>query len=198
MMARMAVAVCKGGASGIRANGVEDIKAIQREVDVPIIGLIKRNYPESDVYITPTISEVDALAQTGVDIIAMDATGRVRPDGNTLRTFFTQVRHKYPDLLFMADTSCFEEGLLAQELGFDIVGTTLSGYTENTAHRALPDLELMRQYVHYLNVPIFAEGGIRSPAQLREVMETGVFAAVIGSAITRPMQITSMFTAVLE
>ena len=198
IMARMADAVCMGGAAGIRANTVKDILAIRQVTDVPIIGIIKKEYPDSQVYITPTMEEVKALVEAGVEIIAMDATNRLRPDGVRLEDFFSQVRSQYPHQLFMADTARFEEGVLAQQLGFDLVGTTLSGYTPETRNRKLPDIDLMKKYVKYLSVPVIAEGGISSPPELQEVMEAGVLAAVIGSAITRPMFITKTYTEALS
>ncbi len=198
IMAKMATAACLGGAGGIRANTVEDIRAIQQVTDVPIIGIIKKIYPDSDVYITPTMKEVDALVDAGVEIIAMDATKRLRPGGVRLEDFFAQVRKRHPKQHFMADTARFEEGLLAQQLGFDFVGTTLSGYTPETKGRKLPDIDLMRRYVQELSVPIIAEGGITSPQQLQEVVNTGVLAAVVGSAITRPLFITQMYVEALS
>ena len=198
IMAKMATAACLGGAGGIRANTVEDIRAIQQVTDVPIIGIIKKIYPDSDVYITPTMKEVDALVDAGVEIIAMDATKRLRPGGVRLEDFFAQVRKRHPKQHFMADTARFEEGLLAQQLGFDFVGTTLSGYTPETKGRKLPDIDLMRRYVQELSVPIIAEGGITSPQQLQEVINTGVLAAVVGSAITRPLFITQMYVEALS
>lgn len=193
IMAKMATAACLGGAGGIRANTVEDIRAIQKVTDVPIIGIIKKIYPDSDVYITPTMKEVDALVDVGVEIIAMDATNRLRPGGVRLADFFAEVRKRHPKQLFMADTARFEEGLQAQHLGFDFVGTTLSGYTPETKDRKLPDIALMQRYVQELSVPIIAEGGITSPQQLQDVVNTGVLAAVVGSAITRPLFITQMY-----
>ena len=198
IMAKMATAACLGGAGGIRANTVEDIRAIQQVTDVPIIGIIKKIYPDSDVYITPTMKEVDALVDAGVEIIAMDATKRLRPGGVRLEDFFAQVRKRHPKQHFMADTARFEEGLLAQQLGFDFVGTTLSGYTPETKGRKLPDIDLMRRYVQELSVPIIAEGGITSPQQLQEVVNTGVLAAVVGSAITRPLFITQVYVEALS
>lgn len=193
IMGRMAVAAEEGGACGIRANSPEDVLEIRRNVSLPIIGLYKVEYGDSEVYITPTMKEVDAMAQTGCEIIALDATDRPRPGGVGLAEFFTAVREKYPDRLFMADTSCFEEGRRAVELGFDLVGTTLSGYTPYTHGRSLPDYELMERYVRELRVPVVAEGGIWETAQLRRARETGVWACVIGTAITRPQEITRRF-----
>ena len=194
----MAWAAYLGGAVGIRANTVVDIKAIKEKVDLPVIGIIKEEYPDSDVYITPTIKEIDALVEIKCEIIALDATRRVRPNGVELKDFFTEVRAKYPNQLFMADTSCFEEGELAEGLGFDLIGTTMAGYTPYTKGRALPDLELIREYSERLSTPIIAEGGIWSPDDLVNVYKAGAFSAVCGTAITRPMDITKRFVKALE
>lgn len=198
IMSKMAWAAYLGGAVGIRANTVVDILAIKEKVDLPIIGIIKEEYDDSDVYITPTMKEVDALVEIGCEIIALDATNRVRPNGKSLTEFFTEVRAKYPNQLFMADTSCFEEGKLAEELGFDLIGTTMAGYTPYTKGRKLPDCELIERYVKELNTPVIAEGGIWVPEDLSDVYKAGAFSAVCGTAITRPMDITKRFVKVLE
>ena len=198
IMSKMAWAAYLGGAVGIRANTVVDIKAIKEKVDLPVIGIIKEEYPDSDVYITPTMKEIDALVEIKCEIIALDATRRVRPNGVELKDFFTEVRAKYPNQLFMADTSCFEEGELAEGLGFDLIGTTMAGYTPYTKGRALPDLELIRKYSERLSTPIIAEGGIWSPDDLVNVYKAGAFSAVCGTAITRPMDITKRFVKALE
>lgn len=193
IMAKMAWAAYLGGAAGIRCNTVKDIKAIKEAVDLPVIAIIKQVYPDSEVYITPTIKEVDALAELGCEIIAIDATDRVRPGGETLESFFTKVREKYPNQLFMADTSCFDEGKRAEELGFDLIGTTMAGYTPYTKGTPLPDFKLMKRYVKELHSPIIAEGGIWVPEELKKAMDIGVHCAVVGTAITRPMDITKRF-----
>lgn len=198
IMSKMAYAAMLGGAVGIRANTIVDILAIRKRVDLPIIGIIKQEYDDSDVYITPTMDEVDALVEIGCDIIATDATNRIRPNGKTFEDFFSEVRAKYPNQLFMADTSCFEEGQLAERLGFDLIGTTMAGYTPYTKGRSLPDLELIEKYSKELNVPIVAEGGIWSPEDLKNVYKAGAFSAVCGTAITRPMDITKRFVKALE
>lgn len=198
IMSKMAYAASLGGAVGIRANTVVDILAIREKVDLPIIGIIKKDYPDSDVYITPTIDEVDALYEIGCDIIAVDATNRIRPNGISFESFFKEVRAKYPDQLFMADTSCFEEGKLALELGFDLLGTTMSGYTPYTKGTLLPDFNLMKRYKNELGATVIAEGGIWSPDQLVEAFNSGAYAAVVGTAITRPMDITRRFVKALE
>jgi len=198
IMSKMAYAALLGGAVGIRANTVVDILAIKERVDLPVIGIIKEVYPDSDVYITPTMKEVDALVEIGCEIIAVDATNRLRPNGVTFEEFFKEVRRKYPDQLFMADTSCFEEGKLAFELGFDLIGTTMSGYTPYTKGTPLPDYTLMKRYKNELGATVIAEGGIWAPEQLVESFNSGAYAAVVGTAITRPMDITKRFVKALE
>lgn len=198
IMSRMAFAASEGGAVGIRANTVEDIKEIKKTVDLPIIGIIKSVYPDSDVYITPTLAEVDALYNEGVDIIAVDATNRPRPNGVTFTEFFTEIRKKYPEQLFMADTSCFEEGKLALELGCDLIGTTMCGYTPYTKGEAIPAFNLIERYSKELSATVIAEGGIWYPEQLVKAYESGAFSCVVGTAITRPRDITRRFVSYLN
>jgi len=198
IMGRMAVAAYLGGAAGIRANSVVDIAEIKTQVDLPIIGIIKQVYEGSSVFITPTMKEIDALYQEGVDIIAIDATDRVRPDGTTIEQIFPTIREKYKDQLFMADCSTYEEAVLAAELGFDCVGTTLSGYTEKTKGNELPDFQLVERLTKTLSVPIIAEGGIWSPEQLGRMFILGIHSAVVGSAITRPMEITKRYVQAVQ
>lgn len=198
IMSKMAWAAYLGGAVGIRANTVVDIKAIKEKVSLPVIGIIKEEYDDSDVYITPTMKEVDALVETGCEIIAVDATNRLRPNGVTFDEFFTEVRAKYPTQLFMADTSCFDEGKRAEELGIDLIGTTMAGYTPYTKGTSLPDTALVKRYAQELHTPVIAEGGIWAPEDLIGVYEAGAFSAVCGTAITRPMDITKRFVKALE
>lgn len=193
IMSRMAYAAMLGGAVGIRANGVEDIMKIKEVVNVPIIGLIKKSYPDSESYITPTEEEVDQLVEIGVEIIATDATNRLRPKGKTLEEFFKNIKRKYPNQLFMADCSTIEEGVRAANIGFDIIGTTMSGYTAYTKQVELPNYGMMQALSKKLNVPIIAEGGIWSPEQMKQAVDQGVFAVVIGTAITRPREITQRY-----
>ncbi|MGL5260688.1 MAG: N-acetylmannosamine-6-phosphate 2-epimerase [Lachnospiraceae bacterium] len=198
IMERMAYAAMLGGASGIRANTVVDICEIKKTISLPIIGIIKKVYEESNVYITPTIKEVDDLVQCGCEIIAIDATKRMRPNNMTLEEFFSVVRKKYPTQLFMADCSTIEEGEFAAQLGFDFIGTTMSGYTTYTKNIELPNYHMMEELVKRCDKPVIAEGGIWEPKELERVMETGVFAAVIGTAITRPRDITKRFVRVIQ
>jgi N-acylglucosamine-6-phosphate 2-epimerase len=198
IMGRMAYAAYLGGASGIRANSVDDIKEIKKHVDLPIIGIIKSVYEGSEVFITPTMKEVDELYREGVDMIAMDATDRRRPDGSTITELFPRIREKYKNQLFMADCSTYEEALTAVELGFDSIGTTLSGYTEATKDKSLPDFDLIERLVSTVSVPVIAEGGISTPEELKKIFDLGIYSAVVGSAITRPMEITKKFMKAVE
>lgn len=199
IMSRMAYAAFLGGAAGIRANTVEDITEIRKTVDLPVIGIIKKVYPDHpDVYITPTMEEVDALVACGVEVIALDATRRTRPGGVTIASFFPEVRKKYPDILFMADCSDVEEGLRAAAMGFDFIGTTMAGYTPYTKGRALPPFDMIQTLVKECGKPVIAEGNLATPEDLRRAMDLGVLTAVVGSAITRPMEITKRFVAALE
>lgn len=200
IMGRMAVAAKEGGAGGIRANSVEDIKEIQKNVDLPIIGIIKRDYPDCAVRITPTIREVDELMQVKPDVIAVDATCRIRPDGKKLEEFYAEIREKYPQQLLMADCSTMEEMLYADRLGFDFIGTTLVGYTEesNGCQIEKNDFELIRELIKRVKHPVIGEGNINTPQKLKRVMEIGVYSVVVGSAITRPQLITKKFTDALK
>ncbi|MCM3570896.1 N-acetylmannosamine-6-phosphate 2-epimerase [Neobacillus mesonae] len=191
IMGKMALAAKLGGASGIRANTVKDIQAIKKEVDLPIIGIIKRDYEDSNVYITATMKEVDALCEEGVDIIAFDATKQVRPNGETFQEFFGKVKRKYPDQLFMADISTVEEAIAAEEAGVDIVATTMGGYTSYS--KGIVPLELLEQVVSKVSVPVIAEGNMDTPDKARRALEIGAHAVVVGSAITRPKLITEKF-----
>lgn len=42
-----------------QALPAEDIREIQKQVDLPIIGIVKRDYDDSRVYITPTEQDVE-------------------------------------------------------------------------------------------------------------------------------------------
>ncbi|WMC91902.1 N-acetylmannosamine-6-phosphate 2-epimerase [Kineothrix sp. MB12-C1] len=200
IMGRMALAASRGGAKGIRANTVEDIREIKKNVDLPIIGIVKRNYPESDVFITPTMKEVSELAKEGVDIIAVDATNRIRPDGKQLEEFFEEIKKAYPTQLFMADCSTVEEAVYADRLGFDFIGTTLVGYTKQSkdTHIEDDDFKIIREIQSQVKSPIIAEGNIDTCEKGRRVIELGCFCVVVGSIITRPQKITERFAKALD
>lgn len=196
IMGRMALAAKEGGAAGIRANTVEDITEIRKRVDLPIIGIIKRDYDDSEIYITPTMTEVKLLVDSPAEIIAMDATIRKRPANTQLNEMLEYI--KKSGKIAMADIATFEEGVHAQELGFDIVSTTLSGYTPQSAKRDTPDFELIEKLKNAIDVPIIAEGHIQTPQELVKALKCGAFCAVVGSIITRPQIITRYFASALD
>lgn len=196
VMVLMAKAAIEAGAVAIRAQGITDIEQIKAAFDIPVIGIIKKNYEGYDSYITATMDEVDALVAAGSEIIALDATLRVRGDGTTVNEFVQAIKAKYPDQLLMADIDSLEAGLNAAELGFDLIGTTMNGYTEATASQTEPNFALMRDLVEQTDVPIVAEGKLHYPQDLAKAYETGIHTAVIGGAITRPLEIAKRFIAV--
>lgn len=200
IMGRMALAAKEGGAAGIRANSSEDIAEIKRQVDLPIIGIIKRVYDQHPVFITPTMKEVDELMSVEPDIIALDATDRIRPDGKDLTTFFKEIKAKYPHQKWMADCSTLEEMLTADQLGFDYIGTTLVGYTEQSKNLKIEqdDFAIIRQLLEKAQHPVIAEGNIDTPEKVRRVIDLGCYSVVVGSIITRPQLITKRFVKALE
>ena len=199
IMGRMALAAKEGGAFGIRANTREDIKEIQSQVDLPIIGIVKRDYEDSKIYITPTMKEIDELMEVKPEIIAMDATISARPGGESLDAFFREVKARYPEQLFMADCSTVEEALHADELGFDFIGTTLVGYTEQSQGDKIEadDFAILREIVAKVKHRVIAEGNINTPEKAKRVIELGAFSVVVGSIITRPQLITKSFSEAL-
>ncbi|CAH0118179.1 MULTISPECIES: N-acetylmannosamine-6-phosphate 2-epimerase [unclassified Paenibacillus] len=192
-MAKMAKSAAVGGAVAIRANGSQDIAAIKSVTNLPIIGIIKRDYQDSDVYITPTLEEIRQLMEVGVDLIALDATRRPRPNGETLESLIAYMKERGQKV--MADISTLEEGLYAASLGVDCVSTTLSGYTPYSPQQPDPDYALVKEAAERLTIPVFAEGKIHTPSQAAQMLMIGAHAVVVGSAITRPQLITERYAA---
>ncbi|MCU6252549.1 N-acetylmannosamine-6-phosphate 2-epimerase [Enterobacter cloacae] len=200
IMSRMALAARQGGAAAIRANSVVDIEAIKEQVTLPVIGIIKREYPDSEVFITATMKEVDELMTVSPAIIALDATDRARPGGESLATLVTRIRTRYPSVLLMADIATVDEAVTAQALGFDCVGTTLYGYTAQTAGHALPDddCQFLKAVLAAVTVPVVAEGNVDTPERATRCLALGAHMVVVGGAITRPQQITERFMAAID
>lgn len=196
IMSRMALAAVEGGAAGIRANSVVDIKAIKAHVSLPVIGIIKRDYPDSEVFITATLREIDELMTVAPEIIALDATQRKRPGGDTLAALVSAIRRRYPQVLLMADIATLDDARIAGELGFDCLGTTLYGYTAETAGRRLPenDLQFLKEVLSIATIPVIAEGNVDTPELAAQCLALGAHSVVVGGAITRPQQITARFT----
>ncbi len=191
----MMKSVIKGGAKGLRLAGARDVANAKKLFDVPVIGLTKPdklpdNWKEI-VYITPTLKEVDELIKANADIIATDATQRPRPK-ESLEEIFKYIKNH--NKLAMADISTLEEGIKAREIGFDIISTTLSGYTQySPLKNDEPDFELLKNLTKELDCPIILEGRIWEPFEVDKAFELGAYSVVIGSAVTRPQLITKRF-----
>lgn len=191
IMGKMALAALQGGAVGIRANSVEDIKEVKNNVNLPIIGIIKKDYESLVPYITPTIKEVEELINEGVDIIAVDAT--INQDEN----FLKEIIEKYKDQKFMADISTYDEGIRAEKIGFHYIGTTLIGYTKHS--KGIEKFEVLERLIKDCKIAkIIAEGNFNTPEQARRSIDMGAYAVVVGSAITRPQLITKTFVDALK
>ena len=194
IMYLMARAAKQAGTPAIRTSSIRDVVAIKEETELPVIGLVKIQYPGYEEYITPTMKEVDDLTAAGADVVALDCTLRKRGDGTTVNEFIAQIKEKYPDIILMADISNYEEGINAWKCGVDIVGTTLSGYTAYTVSGTdEPDYELMERLARDTDIPVIGEGRIHYPEQAVRALQTGVWAIVVGGAITRPLEIALRF-----
>ena len=196
VMGRMALAAKEGGAAAIRAESVGDIREIINVTHLPVIGLIKKDYADSPVYITPTLYEVESLLTTNCFMIATDMTIRKRPIKGDLKKMIRLMRKGQK--LILADISTVDEAIAAAALGVDAVSTTLSGYTSYSRTLTGPDLELIRELVSKIDIPVFAEGRINTPNDIVKVMEAGAYAPIVGSAITRPQLITRKFADMLK
>ena len=188
-MTAMALSAIAGGAGGIRCEGPDDIRAIRAATDLPIIGLWKSGH--DGVYITPTLDHAVQVAEAGADLVAIDATARPRPDGRTVTETIAELASR--GVAVMADVATLDEGIAAARAGAVVVGTTLSGYTPETAGSPGPDVELVAALAGALDVPVFAEGRISTPAQLAAAFDAGAWSVVVGGAITRPATITAAF-----
>lgn len=183
MIAAIAHAAVLQGAVGVRIDTPDHVKAVRTLVAVPIIGLWKQEFPNSEVYITPTAEQAKAIAQAGADMIAIDATARIRPDGRSMAEL---IRYIHDDLgkPVMADIDTLENAIAAAEAGADVVGTTLYGYTSETCDQTPPGFSLLTEIVQQLDIPIICEGGVSSPAMAKQSLSLGADAVVVGTAIT--------------
>jgi len=186
VIAAMADASLRRGARGVRLESPEHIGAVRRRCpDALIIGLWKRTHPDSPVYITPGWEEIRQVWAAGADVVALDATDRHRPGGQTLADLIRRAREELGAVL-MADVDDVASGVAAAGLGCHWIGTTLYGYTEATAGQRPPGLHLLGPLRQQLppEVSLIAEGGIASPQAARGALEAGADAVVVGTAIT--------------
>lgn len=181
VIAAMARAAETGGAVGVRIAGLAHLRAVRASVSLPIVGLVKREYPGFEPYITPTLDEVGAVITAGAEIVAFDATGRRRPGGTEVGDLIASIHSERR--LALADCSTADDGIAAIRLGADIVATTLCGYTDATVGQALPALHLVRELASLQRFNL-CEGGIRAPADVRAAFDAGADAVCVGSAIT--------------
>lgn len=191
-MAAMAEAAQLGGAVGIRADGPADLSEIKKRTSIPVIGIYKTTPSPEIPYITPDFAHAEAIAKLGVEIIAIDATLRPRPDRTDLKELITRIKEEL-GVAVMADIATFEEGVFAAEAGADLVATTLSGYTTYSPLTEGPDFQLIRNLKNAIDVPIIAEGRFTTPEDLRKGFEAGAYAVVIGKAITNIQFMTEKF-----
>jgi len=196
-MAQMAEAVVQGGAAAIRCQGLSDIAAIKGRVEVPVIGLWKEGH--EGVYITPTLRHALACAAAGADVVALDATGRPRPDGRTFEETVSALRAQ-SDVLVMADCMTIEDVRRGVHAGCDLVSTTLSHGKAaiDTSPDEGPDLALLGQATQeFPGFPVVCEGHVHTPADARAALGAGAWAVVVGTAITHPTSLTKWFCAAL-
>lgn len=193
IMPFFANAAKRAGSKCIRTSSIRDVVAIKEATGLPVIGLVKRVVEGYASYITPTMKEIDELVQVESDIVALDCTMRARGDGSSINEFIAQIREKYPDIVLMADISTVDEGVNAAKCGVDLVGTTLSGYTDYSPKTDGPDFELVEKLVSSVSIPVIAEGKIHTPEQAKKMLSLGAHAVVVGGAITRPLEIARRF-----
>jgi N-acylglucosamine-6-phosphate 2-epimerase len=194
VLAAMARAAQENGAAGVRIQGVRNLQAVRKRVDIPMVGIVKRQYEGFEPYITPTLREVREILDCGAEIIAFDATARPRPDGVEIAELIAAIHDG--GALAMADCALPEDGVCAQAAGADIVATTLCGYTKETQGAALPALDLVRRF-RDLATFVVCEGGIHSPSSAADAVQAGAHAVVVGTAITNTEWLVSQYVASL-
>jgi putative N-acetylmannosamine-6-phosphate epimerase len=190
-MRAMALAAEMGGAQGIRANGPDDVRAIREAVQLPVIGLEKKDVSGFEVYITPDLESVQGLLEAGSDLIALDATLRARPV--PLEVLFGAI-HAAGRAVF-ADCATLEDAVNVANLGADVISTTMAGYTPQTVQRKTdgPDFELLEAVIQSVHVPVVAEGRFWTPEDVVRAFALGARGVVVGTAITNPREITRRF-----
>lgn len=200
MVVKMAEAAKWAGAVAIRANSPEQIKAIKEKVDLPIIGLWKVWHEDTDVFITPTMKEVEAIWEAGAEIIALDCTKQITHEKTVAWDLLAQAKEKFPEAIFFADISNMEEARHAVDCGADIIAPTLYGYTPETAHIEGADYRMFASMCREFKdeAYVMMEGHLYTPEDAMKCMYLGAHAVVVGSAITRPHLTAKRFVDLLS
>lgn len=192
VLGAMAAAAQANGAAGVRMQGVANLRAARVRLALPMIGIIKIDYPGFAPYITPTIEQVREVAACGVEIVAFDATPRPRPDGSTVESLVATIHAS--GCIAMADCATAGDALCALAAGAEILATTLCGYTDETRGAPLPALPLLRELAE-LDAFVVCEGGVRRPGDVEAAFAAGADAVVVGSAITNTDWLVGEFAA---
>ncbi len=191
-LTRIAASVIRGGAGGLRAEGVERVAAFRAMTDLPIIGIIKTYDANGDVYITPDFKSAQAVSDAGADIIALDCTSRRLLEAEPWPELIGRI-HSELGRLVCADIATLEDAIAAESAGADAVATTLYGYTSETQGNRSVCWSLLEQLVARMRIPVVLEGHVTHPQEVRRALDMGVNSVVVGSAITRPETITARF-----
>jgi len=195
-MVKMAQAAASGGAAGIRADSPEHVRAIKAAVGLPMIGVYKRRLPGRQAFITLNLEDALEVSEAGAEIVGIECTFR-DDRRKVLPGMVEQLKVRCPSLL-MAEISTFAEAAFARSLGFDLIATTLAGYTEATAYLEVFDYGLLERLVAELGLPVIAEGRLRTPAEAVAALRRGAYAVVVGKAITMPSEATRWFAEALR
>jgi N-acylglucosamine-6-phosphate 2-epimerase len=190
-----------GGAAAIRAEGVQNIQEIRATTRLPLIGCLRDSYSDGWMLVTSDINAVEKLVRVGADVVALDATLRMRPAGLDGIRFLADVRKRYPELPLLADISTFEEGVRAADMGASALSTVLCGRTKETYEQSLvasPNLDLIYRLATTVGIPVLAEGFIWNTSEAAEAMESGAYGVIVGGAITRPRVLTQLFVSAVE
>jgi N-acylglucosamine-6-phosphate 2-epimerase len=182
----MTRAVIAAGASALRLESVAHVAAIAGG-SVPVIGLVKRRTPASEVYITPQVEDVIALARAGASVVAMDGTPRVRPEGAPLSDLVAAA-HEH-GVLVMADVDGEGGAEHALAAGADWIGTTLAGYTGGASPNG-PDIALVGRLARMTANPVIAEGRYSRHQEVAAAFDAGAWSVVVGTAISDPYRLT--------
>jgi N-acylglucosamine-6-phosphate 2-epimerase len=191
-LTRIATSVLRGGAGGLRAEGVSRIAAFRALTQLPIIGIIKTYDANGDVYITPDFLSAKAISDAGADIIALDCTARRLSAAEPWPELITRI-HAELNRPVLADIATLADAQAAERAGANAVATTLYGYTTETAGIRTPSWPLIQSLAMHLAIPVLMEGHITTPSEVHRALQLGATAVVVGSAITRPETITSRF-----